>query len=301
LNKTGYKVQERVKPRKIINGFNFHHEFDQLKIRMHELYDVVDYFILTEGKYTHYGKPKPLLFRSNMYDFKEFLSKIIDTVVDDYLPTLQHEYYMRNQIGRLGLPRVPDLRDDDLLIINDADEIVSSSLIAFLKTHDGFPDHIAFTYRWTYYGYFWHNPKPTIISAASTINYFRTMLSYCAQNIRDKPPHFTFGSYENFVGWHCSWCFPVKDWPAKLNAARAGDGERWGDHGGFQDVELLKQYRYSGQWFDGSKYGNLTSPDEKMFAPKWVLKNQKEMGYLVSRDIDPPFSQNNQTIIRPQP
>ena len=48
--------------RKIFDCFIFFNEFDLLEIRLTELYDHVDYFVMAEANTTHTGNPKPFYF-----------------------------------------------------------------------------------------------------------------------------------------------------------------------------------------------------------------------------------------------
>ena len=61
----------------IIDCFPFFNEFDILKIRFEELYDVVDYFVIVEADHTHTGKPKPWNFEENKFRYSQYASKII--------------------------------------------------------------------------------------------------------------------------------------------------------------------------------------------------------------------------------
>ena len=56
---------------KIYDCFTFFNEFELLEVRLNELYDVVDKFVLVEMAETHQGNPKPLLFLENRHKFKK--------------------------------------------------------------------------------------------------------------------------------------------------------------------------------------------------------------------------------------
>lgn len=112
----------------IYDCFAFFNELDLLKIRLHELNEVVDKFVLVEANRTFQKKEKPLFFYENKHLFKEFESKIIHLVVDKYptfwnkfrVPTTwDYENRQREQI----LVALKDCKDDDAIIISDLDEI----------------------------------------------------------------------------------------------------------------------------------------------------------------------------------
>lgn len=68
---------------KIYDCFLFFNELDLLEIRLETLWDVVDFFVLTESTMTFSGKFKPLYFQENKNKFKKYSSKIIYNIIDD--------------------------------------------------------------------------------------------------------------------------------------------------------------------------------------------------------------------------
>ena len=61
---------------KIYNAFLFFNELELLEIRLDELYDIVDYFVIVESDRTFTNKPKPLYFNESKSRFERFLDKI---------------------------------------------------------------------------------------------------------------------------------------------------------------------------------------------------------------------------------
>jgi hypothetical protein len=119
---------------KIYDCFPFFNELDILDIRLHELYDHVDKFVLVESIETFQGNLKPLYFLENQHRFEKFLDKIIHIVLYDRMNTTNpwdRERYQRDQIMR-GLT---ECAADDLIIISDLDEIFrATSLPTILKS-----------------------------------------------------------------------------------------------------------------------------------------------------------------------
>ena len=66
---------------KVYDCFNFFNELDILDIRLHELNDVVDKFVLIESVETFTGKSKPLFYNDNKERFKKFEDKIIHIII----------------------------------------------------------------------------------------------------------------------------------------------------------------------------------------------------------------------------
>ena len=62
---------------RVIDVFIFFNELDLLELRLRTLYDVVDYFVITECTETFSGKPKVMTFSENRARFQDFEDKII--------------------------------------------------------------------------------------------------------------------------------------------------------------------------------------------------------------------------------
>jgi beta-1,4-mannosyl-glycoprotein beta-1,4-N-acetylglucosaminyltransferase len=117
----------------------FYNEVDLLEIRLNELNDVVDYFVIVEGERTHQNKPKEMLFQKNIHKYEKFLPKIIHVIVDadKFRPNdpMYNDVMQRNHIT-YGLENATD---DDLIIISDLDEIPSSDAVKIALKENKFP------------------------------------------------------------------------------------------------------------------------------------------------------------------
>jgi beta-1,4-mannosyl-glycoprotein beta-1,4-N-acetylglucosaminyltransferase len=120
---------------KIIDSFVFYNELDMLNLRLHELNEHVDYFILVEANKTYSNNPKNFIFEQNKFKYQKFLHKIIHIKVND-MPNgdnnWEREFHQRNCIGR-GLELVLNLNDKDIILLSDVDEIIKSETIMKLK------------------------------------------------------------------------------------------------------------------------------------------------------------------------
>lgn len=149
--------------RKIYDCFMFYNEFHMLELRLTELYDHVDYFVIAEANTTHAGNSKPYNFLENKERFQPFLDKIIHVPVDD-MPGVQpgqhdksdcmfNDRHQRNSLARGTV----DADDNDIIIVSDLDEIVRTKVIDYIRqdtNHNiwGFRVpcfHFKFNYMWT--------------------------------------------------------------------------------------------------------------------------------------------------------
>jgi hypothetical protein len=121
-------------PRRVFDVFIFNNELRLLQLKLHEMADWVDAFVLVEARRTFTGAPKPLVFDENRAQFAAFASKIIHVVVDEFPPYVRHpwarEFYQRD-IGIKGLDG--RCQEDDLVIISDADEVASREAVLGFK------------------------------------------------------------------------------------------------------------------------------------------------------------------------
>ena len=111
----------------IVDSFMFFNELDLLEIRINELADVVDLFVLTEATLTHRGNKKPLYFEDNKDRFSDF--NINHVVVDNYGGvSFENPWVMEVYQRHCGLKVIREmgLSPDDVVLTSDLDEIWSA-------------------------------------------------------------------------------------------------------------------------------------------------------------------------------
>jgi len=116
--------------------FPFNSEIDILEIRLHELFDVVHRFVITECPFSeHDGSPKAVTIHSKAFQDRLAFAhrKIIyaNCNRDHLLLKLTDDMWNVNAIPYVvGFQAIPDLRADDLIITGDLDEIPSAQSVA---------------------------------------------------------------------------------------------------------------------------------------------------------------------------
>ena len=68
---------------KIYDCFPFHNELDLLELRLAELYNKVDHFVIVESNQTFTSKPKPWNFELTADRYANYMDKIIYVRVKD--------------------------------------------------------------------------------------------------------------------------------------------------------------------------------------------------------------------------
>ena len=117
---------------KVFDCFTFHNEFDILELRLAELWDTVDYFVIAEANITHQNKPKDFYLKNNWERFSRYHNKIRLISIED-MPNSPdswvNERFQRRQLSR-GLY---DLAADDIVIVSDCDEVPRAEAIRAVK------------------------------------------------------------------------------------------------------------------------------------------------------------------------
>lgn len=197
----------------VYDCFIFWRELELLELRLHELAEVVDHFVLVEATHTFSGQPKPLWFAEHRQRFAQFEEKLVHVVADDLLSRpgpWEREYYQRNYLLRPLLHCEPE----DVILISDADEIPSAELVA---QHAGYPGITTFIPRLSYY---FLNCRASIAYSGTRMAPYRLFQQgLLPQHLRQSeaiqgiPQQLLHGG-----GWHFSFLGSAKDIRDKVTA-----------------------------------------------------------------------------------
>jgi Glycosyltransferase family 17 len=185
-------------------------ELDVLEMRLHELADAVDSFVVCESRCTHRGVPKPLYYQENRERFTQWHSQIIHVIAgvpDDPDPWVRE--HAQRDAAWLAILKA-GAQDGDVVYITDVDELPSATALAW----EG-PGAVALWMRTTLYAVDWEVPPayPLPPSAvAATVGFLREQggrLGAVRDN-RGAYPVITDG------GWHFSWLGGPERQRAKL-------------------------------------------------------------------------------------
>jgi beta-1,4-mannosyl-glycoprotein beta-1,4-N-acetylglucosaminyltransferase len=202
---------QRDRPRKVYDLFLFNAEFDWLEIRLNELRDHVDYFIILESYQTFTGHHKPLYYQNSSECFSKFANKIIyydlDTSWRWFPLKWGREKFTRNSLftrifPTLLPPAAPIPKD--VILVSDVDEIPRPETITVLRNCD-FPKRTNLRSRFFYYSYQWEHRNADWMHPQAT--WFDGMdNTLLPQSLR---MGFERTDYWNFTNssWHCSSCF----------------------------------------------------------------------------------------------
>ena len=191
---------------KVYDCFMFSHELDLLNLRLHELYEYVDFFVIVESSETHSGLPKPLYFRENQELFEKFSDKIINVAIEgfptpplDKDPNWFRENFQRNQI--LTVLQSLDVKDNDCIMLSDIDELPDRNSVLQIRHHVRRSQVITFRQRWLNWNFDLENQEEW---PGTQIMLWSDFKNTTPQKIRDG--RYNIGVVSDDVrGWHLSW------------------------------------------------------------------------------------------------
>jgi len=193
----------------IIDGFLFFNELDLLEIRLEIMNPFVDKFVIVESDTTFSGIHKEFILENELDRFSKYKDKIIYHKVfySDKIYENTWQGHQRNEIYK-GIEKINNLKEDDIIIISDLDEIPDLSDIDLrLDTVNTIV---------TYFYYFYLNYR--IISAKWKSQCILTM--DCLNKIYDNKPEYVrrgilpgninIRESRNYIqnkGWHFSYLY----------------------------------------------------------------------------------------------
>jgi len=240
----------------IIDCFLFFDELDLLEIRLHELCDVVDVFVLTESPITFTGIEKPLYFKENKNRFKEF--NIVHAVCGDSAACLPMERERIQKQYNLDYAYDNVFTPGDIIIQGDCDEIPRASVIKNAIKDDWKTARLSMTLF-----YYWLNCME--VRARRTYKNSRLFRPTERIEYNVKQNDRVDRIYQD-AGWHFSWMGDIQN---KLKS--------WGhapeyNKPPFNTTEHIEKCREQGLDFLMRKI-NFEFTEDLSYLPQYVLDN----------------------------
>ena len=261
---------------KVIDTFPFNNELDILEMRLVELYDAVDRFVLVESPYDHQDHDKPLWYADNKERFAPWADKIVHVVASrEEMPTITQdpdpwgrEHAQREVIGRgLGLIGVDG---SDIILQSDVDEIPRALQARNVRPGGGL---FSFQQRLHCFAIDWQHPEWWYGTVAATVDTLgklpkgRTFAWQRDSRLRaENPPHL------RDAGWHFSWLGGKEAALAKLGSFCHPEIAERTEHLLSEDVFLREGYHVDGQ--------KQAAVDVDESWPRWIVEgNAPEVWY----------------------
>ncbi|KAF3920733.1 hypothetical protein AA313_de0208569 [Arthrobotrys entomopaga] len=217
-----YKLKsgDKRRKRKVVDVLLFSVELDLAIIRMQELWEVVDNFIVIEGNRTFTGESKSLTFSENRHRFEFAESKIVyeetTTLLENPHDPFDNEKKSRDHAT--NVIKKLELEESDLIIISDVDEIPNRNTIELLKSCHGYPQYLHLEMK--SYMYSFEFPAPR--------SQWRGMVGQIGPDGVVEYDHRRMGDIMLAnAGVHCSWCLrTIQDFRFKMLAYSHADRAR---------------------------------------------------------------------------
>jgi hypothetical protein len=133
--------------RRFVDVSPFNGEFTLLEIKLNEMADWVDAFVIYESRATYTGRPKPLHFAEGRERFAAFADKIVHVVLDE-TPPYAGEAWARElcQRGAIARALAGLVGPDDVVMMSDTDEVLDHRVV---QAWDGLYDCLGLrTFCW---------------------------------------------------------------------------------------------------------------------------------------------------------
>ncbi|XP_043478391.1 beta-1,4-mannosyl-glycoprotein 4-beta-N-acetylglucosaminyltransferase [Leptopilina heterotoma] len=253
------------------------------EIIVQELYSVVDLFIICDSSNSefnfNYSLAKGLL--------KSQQRKIlyINTFTKARKPFKLIFKYIWDKIHNT----IKNIRDDDIIVMTDPEEILNSKALMFLKTYDGWSQPIGFRLRWLVFGFFWQHPlKTTIKKGAFTIGFMQEAYrnnnillqkELVDENIERDELGLVIGDLNHYGGWYCHYCQVPKN---IMFSIKCKTNPRNINSEAIIDISYIEELIGMGMWLNG-KTSLLRVPRSQdiYFAPEIVLNNSIKYDWLL--------------------
>jgi len=229
-------------------------------------------FVVSESLYGHNGEAKKQLYWPLHFPLQE--SEYIQHNQNMYRASSADGVWAQETSTRriLGngvrnLYMRAEIEDDDIVVVTDADEIVSPAALVWLQTHLRHGELAVADFQWFLYTHCYQHPKIISIKMAVTVKTLRLQFEWDAHRIRSTNTGISRVHIDvTELSSHCSWCMGNNGIREKMRLNI--EGSSWQSRGHsyvFTDVEL-NRLRLSGTWFDGKLHGSRRCTTEQIIA-----------------------------------
>ena len=263
-------------------------ELDWLEIRLRELYNVVDYFIIVESATTFTGLSKPLFLLSQMDKFDRFKDKLVYHILEPSMEELhtnwQREDFQRDAMYHQVLLNL-NPEPGDVIMVSDVDEIPRPESVDVLRQCD-FPRRLTLESMFYYYSFQWRHrgnwmhPQATYYTGASTITPSNLRNGEGSNFVSTFFAHYEKATLRN-ASWHCSSCFSTM---AEVRNKLSSFSHSGWNRDEFRTTEsLIDKFRHGLDLFERPE--EVYDRVERNFdVPNYVLQNRDSFRYLLDRD-----------------
>lgn len=283
----------------------FFNELDLLEIRLETLWDVVDYFVISESTKTHSGKDKPLYYNENKKRYEKYQAKIIHQIIRDTPGSVAELKAMKpkNAIHETSIENVENadwfdkniesylrdtyekevlvnalpnkLQEKDVILLGDLDEIPHPEKVKMVV--ENFKTDAPYHFRNDMFYYYFNNQKvnePWVGTLAISAKDIWTN-SFCELRTHKR------GHFIDNAGWHFTYMGGVEKIKEKV--------ESWGEQS--LNTPTIKQnissnvencFELQRDLFFRPAYFLLRNINDGTF-PKYIVENQDKFSRYIKK------------------
>ncbi|KAH6680471.1 family 17 glycosyltransferase [Halenospora varia] len=270
----------RQAPRKIYDLVMINTELEWLEIRMGQMVDQVDYFVILESDKTFTNQEKPLYVQENMERFKKYRHKMIVRTLDleelGEEGTWAKERFSRNAMYEQVIPDLTGAQQafqGDVILVSDVDEIPRPDALKALRNCD-FPKEVTMHTKMYYYGFQWQQRTDWGHPQATFFDGEKTILPDALRGTQNAAHLYN-------AGWHCSYCFPtVHEMVTKIKSFSHTemDREEFTDRN-----KIVERVRNGRDMFDRDNE-HYDRVEENLDVPDFMKRNPERYKYMLDRD-----------------
>lgn len=253
--------------RRIVDVSPFNGEFTLLEIKLNEMADWVDAFVIYEARHTYTGLPKPIYFPQGRARFARFADKIVHVVIDE-APPYAREAWARELYQRASAAQAVSrlVGPDDLVMLTDTDEVLERAKVeAFEGLHTSCGLR---TFCW-FLNYRLLAPVKQGAKSCLVKGRFVAAIGTAAIRlalgslIKDVLPE---------VGWHFTSVLPAADLKTKLDSYSHED---WAGSTVAEQAAFLNRIR------EGDDYPGYARQELDLSFPRWVREHREELAQFI--------------------
>ncbi|EPS44131.1 hypothetical protein H072_1884 [Dactylellina haptotyla CBS 200.50] len=271
--------ERRSKPRKVYDLVLINTEVDWLEVRLGQMYNQVDYFVILEANLTFQDTSKPLFVQENWSRFEKYHSKMIRHTLNmegvKFGGTWDREKFSRNAMYDQVVPHLEGqqaVSTGDVILVSDVDEIPRPATLTALR-NCVFPKKLALHSDMYYYGFQWRKRGDWGSPHATYYDGNHTVLP---ADLRSGADSHLFGA-----AWHCSYCFStIDEFVKKLNSFSHTEYNREN----YKDTQqILEHVRYGIDLYnrDGEKFDRV---EDNFDIPEFLKENKERYLFMFDRD-----------------
>jgi|AntRauMFilla1563_2_1112583.scaffolds.fasta_scaffold02550_5 hypothetical protein len=245
--------------RKIVFCFPYNGEKHTVLKRLSQQPDAL--VVVSESLYGHNGALKktlywPLHFPNHNAQYVTLDKKVFEASSSDGI--WAQETMTRRILGESvrNLYTRGEITDNDVVIVTDADEIISSAALSWLRIHLKHDELAVAAFRWFLFTHCYEHPRIVKLNTACTVRTLRMRFEWDSHKIRSTNQGMTLVDIPvKEMSEHCSWCFGNTQIREKMRLNI--EGSSWQSRGPsyvFSNAEL-NHMRSMGLWFDGNVHG----------------------------------------------